>query len=102
MNAEQRAVNSGNAGRFVVATDPYLSCEECFDLMDRFVETMLADRGPSIGGAAGSIDVIRFASMQAHLAGCPACAEETATLVELAAADSGVDPARALRSLHRG
>jgi len=37
--------------------------------------------------------------MPAHLSGCSACAEEAATLLMLAAADDGVDPALALRRL---
>jgi hypothetical protein len=34
--------------------------------------------------------------MPAHLAGCAACSEEATTLLLLAAADAGLDPAPAL------
>jgi hypothetical protein len=100
VNADERPINSGNARRFVVDTDPYLSCEECFDLLDRFVESTLADGPGSTDGAGGPIVPDRFGSMRAHLAGCPACAEETAALVELVAAESGMDAGPVLRTLH--
>lgn len=100
MNADERAITSGTAGRFVVDTEPYLSCEDCFELMDQFADTVLAGSIPA--GSSRPMDVVTLGSLRAHLAGCPACAEETAALVELVAAESGVDPARALRSLKRG
>ena len=37
--------------------------------------------------------------MPAHLSGCSACAEEATTLLLLAAADEGIDPADALHRL---
>lgn len=52
-------------------TSPYLSCDECFEQIDTYVEKMLRDPAHQ--------DV----PMQVHLAGCGACAEEAATLTEL-------------------
>lgn len=52
---------------------PELSCEECFDHLDRFVELDLA------GEAADE----RVPGMRAHLAGCPACAEDFESLRSL-------------------
>jgi hypothetical protein len=49
---------------------PELSCEECFDQLDRYVELELA------GSDADS--AIR--GMQAHLEGCSACAEDRESL----------------------
>jgi hypothetical protein len=43
---------------------PELSCEECFEHLDRYVELELADRDADIA----------IPGMQAHLQGCPACA----------------------------
>ena len=45
---------------------PELTCEACFEQIDRFVELELtgADAEAAVPG------------MTAHLAGCPACAEE--------------------------
>jgi hypothetical protein len=56
---------------------PELTCEECFDELDRFVELELAGRD-----ADGEIP-----GMRAHLAGCPACSEEHDSLLALAERD---------------
>jgi anti-sigma factor RsiW len=45
---------------------PELTCEQCFEELDRYVELTLA------GEAADE----RVPGMRAHLAGCPACAED--------------------------
>lgn len=58
-------------------TSPYLSCDDCFDQLDEYVERRLAD--PHHDDPA----------MAAHLAGCGACAEEAATLRELLTQDVG-------------
>jgi hypothetical protein len=49
---------------------PELSCEECFEQLDRYVELELAgsDADEAIPG------------MRAHLEGCPACHEDHASL----------------------
>jgi hypothetical protein len=52
-------------------TSPYLSCDDCFARLDEYVERTLADPHH------------QDAVMQAHLAGCGACAEEAETLREL-------------------
>ncbi|HET7690078.1 MAG TPA: hypothetical protein VFK41_06855 [Nocardioidaceae bacterium] len=52
-------------------TDPYLSCEECFDRLDQYVEQLLRD--------PASQDV----AMRTHLLACAACAEEADSLLEL-------------------
>ena len=57
-------------------TDPWLSCEDCFDLMDLYVETVLAEPHTRA-----------LPEMRAHLAGCPACAEEAQSLLGLVATD---------------
>lgn len=43
-----------------------LTCEECFEQLDRYVELELS----GVDAAAAS------PAMRAHLAGCPACREE--------------------------
>jgi hypothetical protein len=50
-----------------------LTCEECFDALDAYVELMLA---------AEPADQ-RVPGMRAHLDGCPACAEEYRSLRDL-------------------
>ena len=53
--------------------EPELDCDECFELLDRYVELELAGE-PADETVPG---------MRAHLAGCPACAEEHASLAAL-------------------
>lgn len=49
---------------------PELSCEECFEQLDRYVELELA----------GSNADEAIPGMRAHLEGCPACREDHASL----------------------
>lgn len=55
---------------------PELTCEECFELLDVYVELELA------GGDADR----RAPGMHAHLEGCPACADDHDSLLALARA----------------
>ena len=59
------------ARRLTLDTEPYLSCDDCFEEMDIYVEAILSD--PAHEDPA----------MAAHLRGCPACAEEAETLADL-------------------
>ena len=52
-------------------TSPYLSCDDCFDQLDTYVEQILANPDHQ--------DI----PMQVHLKACGACAEEATTLTEL-------------------
>jgi hypothetical protein len=52
---------------------PELTCEECFEQLDRYVELEL--RGADAEAATPG--------MAAHLQGCPACREEHDSLVAL-------------------
>jgi hypothetical protein len=56
---------------------PELSCEACFDELDRYVELELG------GGDADAA----IPGMSAHLRGCPACAEDHESLVSLLRAE---------------
>jgi hypothetical protein len=62
----------GQAAELTRATEPYLSCDECFDLVDGWVEAILAGDGREPEG------------MREHLAGCAACREEAESLLVLA------------------
>jgi hypothetical protein len=73
--------------RLTVDTEPWLSCDDCFRLVDEYVEALLAG-GPE-----------PMPAMRAHLRGCPACSEEARTLLVLAAQDTGADPDQALQRL---
>jgi hypothetical protein len=60
-----------------------LTCEECFEQLDRHVELTLA-------GADAEAAV---PGMSAHLEGCPACKEDHESLLALVAAEAGHDDA---------
>ena len=71
-------------------TEPWLSCDDCFALVDEYVE-QVAHR-----------DTTRMLPMQAHLLGCSACFEEARSLLLLVAPDLARDPAQADRLLLSG
>ena len=52
--------------------EPELSCEECFEHLDRYVDAALAGADPDRA----------VPGMRAHLIGCPACAEDHDSLRE--------------------
>ena len=58
---------------------PEVSCERCFEELDRYVDLELA-------GADAEAAV---PGMAAHLEGCPACAEDHRSLVELTRQSDG-------------
>jgi hypothetical protein len=60
-------------GRVLGPGAPELTCEQCFEELDRYVELSLS------GEAADA----RIPGMRAHLDGCPACAEDFASLRDL-------------------
>ena len=63
--------------RLLGPAEPELTCEQCFEELDRYVELDLA------GEAAGA----RIPGMHAHLEGCPACHEEHDSLYALVSAE---------------
>ena len=91
MTAAHRPLPPDTLQRLTTDPGPWLSCDDCFRLVDRYVEGLLDE----------SIDPTdsELAAMPAHLSGCSACSEEATTLLLLAAEDSGVAPATALRRL---
>jgi anti-sigma factor RsiW len=58
---------------------PELGCDDCFDLLDRYVDLEAAGRDADV----------EIPGMRAHLAGCPACDEEHASLLALVTGSSG-------------
>lgn len=52
--------------RLLGPTEPQVSCDECFEQIDRYIELE----------AAGVDAAAEFPRMQAHLEGCPACKQE--------------------------
>jgi hypothetical protein len=56
---------------------PELNCDQCFDLLDVYVESEVA----------GEDADARVPGMRAHLQGCPACAEEHETLLVIVSSE---------------
>ena len=54
--------------------EPELTCERCFEELDRYVELELAGRDADS----------EIPGMAAHLEGCPACREDHESLLALA------------------
>ena len=61
---------------------PEVTCEECFERLDEYVELELA----------GEDAEARVPGMRAHLEGCPACHEDHESLRELVRSDRSRDP----------
>jgi hypothetical protein len=68
-------MNAGERRSLIAALlgpgEPELTCEDCFEQLDRYVDLQLAGV-PADDAVPG---------MRAHLLGCPACLEDHASLV---------------------
>jgi len=71
MNEGRRVVSREVLEQLALDTDPWLSCDDCFDLMDEYVERLLVDPNHV------------HPAMATHLEGCSACAEEARSLLDL-------------------
>jgi hypothetical protein len=65
--------------RLLGPAEPEVSCEECFELLDQYVDLEL------VGDDADA----RLPGMRAHLRGCPACREDHESLREFVARTDG-------------
>jgi anti-sigma factor RsiW len=61
---------------------PELSCEACFEQLDRYVELELSGEDADAG----------VPGMRAHLEGCPACAEDHDSLRALVGSERRAPP----------
>jgi anti-sigma factor RsiW len=61
--------------RLVGPAGPELTCEQCFDQLDRYVELELAEAKADQ----------QIPGMRAHLEGCPACDEDHESLLAFVA-----------------
>jgi hypothetical protein len=71
MSDQSRIVTRDVLHSLTLDTEPWLSCDDCFDLMDEYVERRVAD--------PAYVDPL----MVTHLAACAACAEEADSLYAL-------------------
>jgi hypothetical protein len=76
---DSRRASKRLLARLLGPPGPEVTCEECFDNLDVYVEYELA----------GEDAEERVPGMRAHLEGCPACAEEYDSLRELIASQTG-------------
>jgi hypothetical protein len=75
--ADRPRVDQETLARLLGPSARELSCEDCFAQLDRYAELTLA------GQPADE----RVPGMRAHLEGCPACAEDFASLRDYLAHD---------------
>jgi hypothetical protein len=73
--------------RLIADTEPWLSCDDCFDGIDVVVEGVL-DRTQPMSTA-----------FRAHLGACSVCWEEATSLVTLVADEHGLAPEAAVELL---
>jgi hypothetical protein len=74
MSGDRRGDDSKRLlARALGPAEPEVSCEECFELLDRYVELEVAqaDAEATLPG------------MRAHFEGCPACAEDHDSLLAM-------------------
>lgn len=79
-------LTAAQAASLTATSEPWLSCDDCFEAIDGYVDALL-DSGPPDDEP-----------LRVHLARCPACFDEAESLISLVAADDGLDPAGAIRS----
>jgi anti-sigma factor RsiW len=82
MNDEHTTERQRLLAALLGPADPELTCEDCFEQLDRYVDLELA-------GADAEAAV---PGMRAHLEGCPACHEDHESLTEYVALSAGGDP----------
>ena len=89
MTHESRRLTPEAARLLTLSTEPWVSCDECFELVDAYVERLLEDP-----------DTTAMPGLLVHLRGCAACAEEAESLLLLVARQDGRDPGPAVARLH--
>lgn len=87
--SEHAGLTPAQVERLIAETEPWLSCDDCFDQIDAYVDDLA-------GGSPGVGEPLRV-----HLINCPACFEEAESLISLIAADSGGVSADALLAAFR-
>jgi hypothetical protein len=87
MTHEPLELSAGALAGLTLDANPWLSCDDCFDQVDRWVEDVVV-------GAARLP-----AAFRAHLRGCPVCLEEARSLAALVAIEEGRAPAASVARL---
>ncbi len=71
--SEPPQINAERLAQILGPPEPELTCEECFDALDRYVELEL-----ELAGAAADEAI---PGLRPHLQGCPACREDHDSLL---------------------
>jgi hypothetical protein len=79
MSNEKKPSNRDRLRLLLGPEGPELTCELCFEELDRYVELELSGADADAG----------VPGMRAHLEGCPACAEDHESLRALVAGEPG-------------
>jgi hypothetical protein len=78
--SDLRAAHSADVvARLLGPAGEELTCEECFEQLDRYVELELSGRGADVA----------VPGMRSHLDGCPACREDRDSLAALLGSEFG-------------
>lgn len=80
MKPSRRRLTGPVIEQLLLDSDPWLSCDDCFDLTDACVEDLIVDARPP------------DEALRVHLNACPACLEDVVSLLALVAEERGVDP----------
>ncbi len=73
--------------RLTTSSEPWLSCDDCFDQLDVVIEETLTRRS------------VMRESFRVHLRACAVCREEASSLAALVAPEHDVDPTLAVAEL---
>jgi hypothetical protein len=79
VSAPRAARSADLLARLLGPAGEELTCEECFDQLDRYVELELSGRGADVA----------VPGMRSHLEGCPACREDRDSLAALLGSEFG-------------
>jgi hypothetical protein len=79
VSAPRAAHSADRLARLLGPAGEELTCEECFDQLDRYVELELSGRGADVA----------VPGMRSHLEGCPACREDRDSLAALLGSEFG-------------
>ncbi|MGH9205640.1 MAG: anti-sigma factor family protein [Acidimicrobiales bacterium] len=90
MSKQRKSLTPAQATGLTAPSEPWMSCDDCFEVMDHQVEAMLdaIDLDPAIPEA-----------FRRHLANCPACYAEVEGLLCVSATDRGLSERSASKSL---
>lgn len=87
---KRKSLTSAQATRLTASSEPWMSCDDCFEVMDYQVEAMLD---------AIELDPAMPEAFRRHLANCPACYAEVEGLLCVSATDRGVSERSVSKSL---